>query len=416
MDGDKIQSKLILPLSIAIQVNNKEAYDLLINKVSEIEDFNDENGYFSIAIKYNNEYALSDLLKNHKNKLKVSIDDFMMSNFLHLNENILKLLVKFGGKEKFLETKLIEIARKYSEYLKLLNNKDTTIDQYKECFYQSKEFTKELKKACQDDFNLNQIQQKIFSQDGKELISEIIKETRQSQCEFNFYQIMKQIFIHQRKLISEIIKETPQTDHKDLVKWLTLFGVKFSFHNLDKILLSSQPSMNESKNYPKDLDGAFINLKKMSKVKIKDGKLYNDHTGDIINGSEDQELLYVVDKKGQLYINVNKYDAPVHHSFILNGYNKKHTLEGISMFGYGKPAACGGHLKIKDGIITKINNDSGHYAPNQDMLTQVCHELLNEKVLDPNFLLTDYTNKPISLSNLNVEEVIVTGEYLFLDY
>ncbi|RTK92340.1 MAG: ankyrin repeat domain-containing protein [Rickettsiales bacterium] len=416
------------PLRVAIACHNNVAYDLLTQKGAPI-DFNNAANYFKVALGLSNEYVLQNLFQNHISKLKEPIDDLMINQFCTLNKNILELLINQGVKKKSLEktfikvisindpnnlkdifiNKGVDIARafdnepdinwesslvrkyaldinhKYSELIKVLDNKDTTIDQYKEYFYKAKE----IKKACKDDFNIDQIMHQIFLQAGKELIS-------------------------------AIIKETPQTEHKDLVKWLNVFGAGFSFYNSEKILLTSQAACNESKSYQKDLKDNFINFKERSQVEIRDGKLHNAHTGDIINGSNDKEFLYVIDKKGQLYINVNDINvnnhSAFHHSFILNGYNKNHTLEGISMFGYGKPAACAGHLKIQDGIIIYINNGSGHYKPDLNMFMQACHKLLNEKVLDTNFILTDYQNNPVSFNEFNVDEVLATGEYFFLDY
>ena len=284
----------------------------------------------------------------------------------------------------------LKINCRYSNIIKDLSNENMTIDQYKECFYQAKE----LKKTWKDDLIIDQIMMSVFLKASNEHISKLI--------------------------ISELVKETQQSEHKELVKWLTIFGAKFSFYNSDKILLTSQPQGNESKNYNIELNeeefpDEFINFKKITKVEIRDGKLYNVHTGDIINGGEDHHFLYVIDKKGQLYIDINEYN--IRHSYILNGYNQKHSLDGISMFGYGKPIRCGGHLQIKDGVITEINNDSGHYHPDENMLMQTYVSLLDLGILDMDSIC-DYAGNVIDIKDVrfDIEQVIALGNYDFLDY
>ena len=109
----------------------------------------------------------------------------------------------------------------------------------------------------------------------------------------------------------------------------------------------------------------------------------------------------------------------MNHSFMLSGYNQKHNLDGISMFGYGKPVSCGGYITIKNGIITHIDNGSGHYQPDHNMLLHACSKLFNSGVMDPNIKLFDHLKNLIfvdNLSDFDIEEVIATGEYPYLDY
>ncbi|MDG7053036.1 MAG: hypothetical protein LKM45_04095, partial [Wolbachia endosymbiont of Alcedoecus sp.] len=79
------------------------------------------------------------------------------------------------------------------------------------------------------------------------------------------------------------------------------------------------------------------------------GELY-DTTGETSKGEEDC-IAYVITLDGKLvthqHINVNKSEWAYRHS----------TLAG------GKPVLCSGLMKVKEGKITYIDNNSGHYKP-----------------------------------------------------
>ena len=468
-----------LPLVVAISAKNHDAYSLLEKKgVIESDYLNsdqkesylfqavkDSNGTVikHLLTKYGNksqanvdnlqkgilqlltECPVKNLLTKYGNELQSGVDGLIVLNFQKLNENILESLGECGikiaslektflqiisyntgmnGLDKFLIDKGLDVKKafdnypskinwngqltrdyavkinsKYSEFLEILNKQENaTIDECKKCFYQAKEF----KSTNKDDLHIEKIMKYVFKKPA--------------------------IFIQQ--LISEIARETPQDQHKDLVKWLTLFGAKFSFYTLDyntkKILLTSQDRGNESEAYPKDFDGSkYTHSKKMTKVEIIDGKLCNAYTGNIIS-SENNSYLYVIDKKGQLYVDV--YDYILRHSFVLNGLNQKHDLSGISMRCYGKPIQLGGTMFLKDGLIIKVINDSGHYTPNLDMLKQGCKLLDNLGVLSEkvkiNKLVSASKENPygveeVSLQdvrNFNAEEVVASGDYPYIDY
>ncbi|WCR58179.1 hypothetical protein [Wolbachia endosymbiont of Ctenocephalides felis wCfeJ] len=86
-----------------------------------------------------------------------------------------------------------------------------------------------------------------------------------------------------------------------------------------------------------------------NKLKGFKGKPY-DTTGKTSKGKKDC-VAYVVTLDGKLithqHINVNKSEWAYRHS----------TLAG------GKPVLCSGLMKVKDGKITYIDNNSGHYKP-----------------------------------------------------
>ena len=69
--------------------------------------------------------------------------------------------------------------------------------------------------------------------------------------------------------------------------------------------------------------------------------------------------------------------------------------------GYGRPIACGGHISVKDGKVTMLNNGSGHYQPNIDQLLLVAHHLYKQGVLGENIVVQDAVlDKSYNLSDI----------------
>ena len=85
------------------------------------------------------------------------------------------------------------------------------------------------------------------------------------------------------------------------------------------------------------------------------------------------------------------------------------------MYGYGKPVACGGHIKFKDGLITKITNGSGHYMPNSDQLKLVCKHFKDLGVLSKDVVIEAYShgvNSCVKVENSDFLDSVVVGDIL----
>lgn len=179
---------------------------------------------------------------------------------------------------------------------------------------------------------------------------------------------------------------------------LTKFGFKHVFKYKDtktnhEFILSTQ-------NCKKELNERNTNdIKENAKTYFQDGKIYYAKTNELV--SDGIELLYVICKHGKLHIpTVNN----INHSYVVKG------KFGDELYGFGKAVACAGHLHIKDGKITQINNSSGHYNPNKDQLIIATKYLADCGVLDNNLNLNGFgLNGTYSLDNL---EVLNIGEIL----
>lgn len=108
------------------------------------------------------------------------------------------------------------------------------------------------------------------------------------------------------------------------------------------------------------------------KVRIKNGLLY-DSRRELITTDEsatewlgnkfEHVYIYIMDKEGNFYIGrqvVNHF----HHS---------------SFFG-GEPIAAAGQIRVRNGKLTYIDNQSGHYTPNQELLAQALVSLRRQGV------------------------------------
>jgi hypothetical protein len=82
-----------------------------------------------------------------------------------------------------------------------------------------------------------------------------------------------------------------------------------------------------------------------------DGKLF-DTTGLLTDGHQG-EVIYIMDKDGNFYVAEGRVGR-IHHS----------TL------GDGEPVAAAGHIRIENGVVKLVNNNSGHYAPEDYYLEQ----------------------------------------------
>ena len=116
-------------------------------------------------------------------------------------------------------------------------------------------------------------------------------------------------------------------------------------------------------------------IKKDSKTCFKDGKVCLAKTGEVIENSGN--IRYVVSKKGVLYIDHESCNTGFHTYFLKGKF-------GDELFGYGKPVACAGNIKIEKGKITKLDGSSGHYCPTPDQIKVIASYFSQEGVLAEN--------------------------------
>ena len=119
-------------------------------------------------------------------------------------------------------------------------------------------------------------------------------------------------------------------------------------------------------------------------ISFKEGKLYRGNQ--IVSDSTDHHLIYAVDPHGRLCIQVpGSTKTPNHDRFF--------TVDGR-----GQPIACGGHISVVNGKITKIDTGSGHYMPAFIQLLFVIKYLNDQGVINPSILIQSYDGtKNISL-------------------
>lgn len=91
-------------------------------------------------------------------------------------------------------------------------------------------------------------------------------------------------------------------------------------------------------------------------VYVQEGKLVNFH-GELLNINE--KGIYVMDKKGNIFIHPHYVIGKIHHSSILAQ----------------APVAAAGDIRVKEGIVHMINNRSGHYKPSEVFMQQFLEEL-----------------------------------------
>ncbi|WP_347557955.1 hypothetical protein [Robbsia sp. KACC 23696] len=73
------------------------------------------------------------------------------------------------------------------------------------------------------------------------------------------------------------------------------------------------------------------------------------------------------------------------------GMREKHTGQFHSSYLSGNTVLCGGEIRINDGIVTHINNSSGHYQPDDANLASAVEALELEGVNLKHLLVTSFT-------------------------
>ncbi len=91
---------------------------------------------------------------------------------------------------------------------------------------------------------------------------------------------------------------------------------------------------------------------------VSGGRLYqkNDQ-GDYVlfsTGDRPQGAIFAIDETGNLYATTEHKVGEVHHSSLVEG----------------RPVLGAGHIVVQDGVLLHINNNSGHYAPDERMFLQ----------------------------------------------
>lgn len=93
----------------------------------------------------------------------------------------------------------------------------------------------------------------------------------------------------------------------------------------------------------------------MSKILINDGKLYTSD-GNLLT-TDDREFLFILGKNNEFY-----------------GCYSKKSVKHTSL-SHGDSIKCGGAITVKDGNITSIGLDSGHYFPSLIYLNKLVYYL-----------------------------------------
>ena len=105
---------------------------------------------------------------------------------------------------------------------------------------------------------------------------------------------------------------------------------------------------------------------------IKEGKLF-DVNGkpfnslDLDNRFNNGKAIFVMDEYGRIFASTKNKPTFFHHSSFLAG----------------KPVSFAGEIEVIDGIILSISNNSGHYQPGEEFLSQF-FDFLNYSKVDTN--------------------------------
>lgn len=355
---DSVDIRGLTPFDYAIQSNNVEVTELLIKNNAKI-DYNKKDAWnntlIGSVISTGNLDMVKLLVKNGAS-LKIDIKDqsqFLANSISNNDEVMTNYLIDNGFTIDFKKARIwnIDFNTKWVKdiltkfdyhYIPIINSIEQTPKQ---------NLLKVLKTA------LKVIYDKSIQTDP-EIVGQMIKSKGGEE------------------LVKAIISEVG--NQSDIIKYFNLLKIKHTFKN-DKFILTTQTSGDESDR------NNDINIKSNSKTTIFNHKIYSESTKELLDISLAPNLTtsgmhYVVDKKGNLFVNHKGYSLC--HSYFLKGKEGHTKLDGeISLFGYGKPVACGGHMIIKDGIITKITNNSGHYMPNSDQLKIVCKHFYDLGIL-----------------------------------
>lgn len=120
-----------------------------------------------------------------------------------------------------------------------------------------------------------------------------------------------------------------------------------------------------------------------SKIAIKDGKLYTSD-GNLLT-TDDREFLFVLGKNNEFY-----------------GCYSKKGIKHTSL-SHGDSIKCGGAITAKDGNITSISLDSGHYFPSLVYLNKLAYYLEQNGVKVPR-------DTPVNYHENYVRKMVTFGQ------
>lgn len=408
------------PLYQAVGANNKDICELLIEKDVDLNNF-DNSSLSELLIRSGNldmlQYLMSKGMKLSWDKaLEISLSNSQPSG-IEMTKFLLSKAEKYDKKELLI--KAINYQNQIITNLLMEENGAIDLSDYQDHFNLTTPWSREIA------IKLNHPASKILNVVNSGDIDEIFQITKTlitspSVHKANAVQVLELIKKEQGpKLIKKVLNDHNE-DVSKAIKNITLLQLKYTFKN-DKFVLTTQTSGNEAttkENINIGSQGNLSEIKEQSKTYIKDKKVYlssNDKLLDDndINNVADCGTHYVVNKNGTLFVNAKGYGMC--HSYFLKGTEGKTHLGDIPMYGYGKPVACGGHIKFKDGLITKITNGSGHYMPNSDQLKLVCKHFKDLGVLSKDVVIEAYShgvNSCVKVENSDFLDSVVVGDIL----
>lgn len=160
------------------------------------------------------------------------------------------------------------------------------------------------------------------------------------------------------------------------------------FRAFDRFIICRQLDcfLKEEKTHPE--------LYRHSLVTFKDGLLYQD--GNVLNTAD---AIWSLNPYGDLCIFPGKSTLfeGIHHSFFFQKDN------------IGLPLACGGHINVSNGKISKITNVSGHYEPSILQLILSISYFHEKEVVAKDLTMDTFTPCPnLTLNNiLSIADMII---------
>ena len=118
-------------------------------------------------------------------------------------------------------------------------------------------------------------------------------------------------------------------------------------------------------------------------LKVKDGKIY-DAAGDLFDTSDAESLhsdeygfaIFVMDEAGRLFASQRHEQGRFHHSSLVAG----------------APVAAAGEIMVKDGVLKKLTDRSGHYRPPNEFTDQIVSFLKRHEVDLPDDIVKLYAS------------------------
>lgn len=132
-----------------------------------------------------------------------------------------------------------------------------------------------------------------------------------------------------------------------------------------------------------------LSIQENCKTRFENNKIYFKNTLTDTNG---QKHIYAADKEGTLYIDFERLAN--HHSHILTS-----ALQDLG-YGYGNDASCAGTIQIKNGKVTYLSNDSGHYEPSLAQLVLFAKYLNCLNLLSDDVVICSVTSSQQTLYSL----------------